>query len=573
MKPRKLIVLLCAALLFGGCSSTNSNSKKEVPQLKVESNILGLADTGNKSTLKAELIYTSGPGDINLYHYDETGKRVIYEDQKNISITPDPVQYSGSAVLDLGDVDDSLIDSSKAVVKLLDGNSYYADEFILNATSLNGEWKDGKYEYVLNEGDLLWTTWDYDTSADFNSGREWSMMGGDGNGVYNFRFEVSGILYDGEEVAPVVFPAAVYIYGRTCTDLSLSTVFVENSYDVSYTSGLTPSNNVQWKWHTDNEESVRDNKPYMNDGFTDYFSVVWPEEPSKKITAEDVTVALLSEFGDEYVLQVENAYGEKEYAVFNQGNETNIAVTYQQWALVPVYSTMKIDVNNNGETYSQTYDICSVAAYMVQTGGGGVTVDHTVTTYNYYGIQGMDLENAANTTYTLSTVVDGKTYFYAEDEAGNGKLVEGIEMPTPFGMVMVSAPENAWLGDGTEKYNIAVRKNVVFAETRLDKAEVKTVDGIEYTFTQNLSVSKEPSAIVRDGAYLQTGFNLNGVNVPKWAWTTRYQSGWTTYSAQPNSLPYVEGQYGYGYLPGSSNPAYDEELAAKPASGDIFGKK
>lgn len=109
------------------------------PQLSVKSDILGLVDTGNKTTLKVDLIKTSGPGDTNIYHYDENGKRVIYENQEEQCVRMEPVAYTGSAVLDLGpDVDDSLIDSSKAVVKLLDGNGYYADEMVLKADSLNG---------------------------------------------------------------------------------------------------------------------------------------------------------------------------------------------------------------------------------------------------------------------------------------------------------------------------------------------------------------------------------------------------------------------------------------------------
>lgn len=38
--------------------------------------------------------------------------------------------------------------------------------------------------------------------------------------------------------------------------------------------------------------------------------------------------------------------------------------------------------------------------------GFGVTVDHTLTCYNYYGITGMTLENAANTGYTLAASLD-----------------------------------------------------------------------------------------------------------------------------------------------------------------------
>ena len=64
---------------------------------------------------------------------------------------------------------------------------------------------------------------------------------------------------------------------------------------------------------------------------------------------------------------------------------------------------------------------------------------------------------------------------------------------------------------------------------------------------------------------LVEGYNLSGagiVDVAKWPWTTRYQSGWTYATPQPTGLPYVDGSYTYGYEPGGSNPAYDAELAS-----------
>ena len=332
MKKILALTLALCMLLCAACFASAETA--EVPTLTVTSNILGMCDTGNKTSLKVDLIYTSGPGDINLYHYDENGKRVIYDDEKNIAVPLDPVQYTGEAVLTLeGDVDDAKIDASGAVVRLLDGSSYYADEFILGATSLPNEWVNGSTTYALTTSDLEFNTWDYDTTTDYNSGREWSIMGGDGNGVYFFNLEVSGILYDGQEIAPVTFPAAVYCYGRTCTDLSLSTEYVENTVDESYTSGVAQTGEAQWLWSSDNEAAVADGKPYLNDAVTDYFTLVWPEgTDASAISEEDVTITLRSNFGEEYVLSPVTAYGEHEYAVIPREGETVIAVTYQQWA-------------------------------------------------------------------------------------------------------------------------------------------------------------------------------------------------------------------------------------------------
>ena len=536
----------------------------QAPALQVKSDILGMADTGNKTTLKVDLIYTHGPGDIHLYHYNEEGKRVIYENEKDQVIPLSPVTYTGSAVFDLGsDVDDTLIDSSHAIVRLLDGNGYYADEYVLLADKLDGTWKEGKYTYTLKEGDLLFNTWGYDTTVDYNSDREWSIMGGDGAGVYNFRFEVSGITYDGQEVEPAIFPVAVYIYGRTCTDLALSTEFVENTVDENYTSGRKPSDEIQWTWATGNEDAISDGKPYLNDLYTDYFCVVWPQgTDASDLTAQDVTVTLRSKFGDTYTLSQETPYGEHEYEVLAREQETVIAVTYQQWAFVPVYTTMEVRVEGKELSASQEYDICSVEAYVVQTGGGGVTLDGTVTCFNYYGLEGLNLSNAANTGYTLSVQKDDGTWFYAEDADGKGYLSKGEETINDWGRAQIIAPDDAWVGDATEKYKIAVTNNVMFYETRMDTEQEREVDGETLLLTENVNVIKTSiSQIVEGGATLADGYNLKGTGVSKWAWTMRYQSGWTTLSPIPEGLPYVEGAYGYGYLPGSQNPVYEEELA------------
>lgn len=570
---RRFLLIVGLAVSLCGCTDNTESDVKttETPVLKIESDILGLADTGNKTSLKKDLIYTSGPGDINLYHYNEAGERVIYENQEELQIALEPVQYTGQAVLSLGDVDDQLIDSTNALVRLVDGNGYYTDEFILNADSLEGTWTNGSLVYTLDEGDLEFNTWGYDTTTDYNSDREWSIMGGDGNGVYYFTAEVSGILYDGVEIEPAEFTFAVYVYGRTCTDLALSSEFVENTVDEAYSTNAEPSQEIQWIWHTDNEASLADGRPYLNDCYTDYISIIWPEgTDTSGISEDEVKVTLFSKYGDEYTLSKETDYGEHEVSVITKENETIVAVTYQQWAYIPVYSQMEIVVDNTSLSASKTYDIASVAAYMTQTGGGGVSVDHTVTAYNYYGVMNMDIQNAANTGYTLSTVIDGKTYFYTEDESGKASLTEGIEEISPWGAVSVIAPMNAWKGDATEKYNIAVLGNVVFAETRLDTIEEKEVEGVLYTFTQNVNVTKDISQIIADGARFDDGYNYSGSGVDKWAWTMRYQSGWTTTTNEPSKLPYVEGHYGYGYEPGEENPLYTIEFetqAAQPKMG------
>lgn len=65
--------------------------------------------------------------------------------------------------------------------------------------------------------------------------------------------------------------------------------------------------------------------------------------------------------------------------------------------------------------------------------------------------------------------------------------------------------------------------------------------------------------MVRHGATLEPGYNLARGGAHQWAWTQRYQSGWTTSDVQPTDLPYVEGAYPYGYRPGSANPVYNNK--------------
>lgn len=557
------IILTCSlAMTLAGCGSDSAvpgpQDAANIPEMTVTSNIVGMADTGNKTTLKVDLIKTGGPGDTNLYYYNDAGQRVVYENQEELCLPLEPVTYRGSAIFDLGDdVDDSLIDSSGAVVKIADSSGYFADEYILSATSLDGAWANGKYTYTLNAGDIEWNTWDYDTSADYNSDREWSIMGGDGNGVYVINLEVSGITYNGAELPPRTFPVTVYCYGRTCTDLALSTEFVPNTADPGFTSGLKAGDSVKWDWTTENFDALMDNKPYMNDNYTDYFSVVWPEgTDASAITADDVTVTLSSAYGEEYVLSTRTAYGEEEYSVFQHDGETVIAVTYQQWSWYPVFSRLDIQIDNGSLSAGTSYEIASVGAAMVQTGGGGVEIDRTVTCYNFYGVEDMTEENAiGDTSYTLTASIDGALQYYAEDSTGKGFL-------TPD-------KEKAWVGDITEYYNIAVRGNVVFVESREVTTEERTIDGTTYTFDQNLASRafyNSAAVMVEKGAALVPGYNLTNAGVSKWAWTTRYQSGWTTYTAQPDGLPYADGSWWYGYKAGESNPAYDAELAANAAN-------
>ena len=78
MRKSKFIALLLSFTMIMASISFHVKAE-EKPVMEVTSDILGLADTGNKSTLKETLVKENGPGDTNLYYYDEEGNRVIYE--------------------------------------------------------------------------------------------------------------------------------------------------------------------------------------------------------------------------------------------------------------------------------------------------------------------------------------------------------------------------------------------------------------------------------------------------------------------------------------------------------------
>lgn len=597
MNKKKITSLLLAIALTMGVGVANvgsvfaedtANNDVTKPVLTVESNILGLADTSNKSTLKQTLVKESGPGDTNIYYYDAQGNRQIYEDQlePGFSKDGDKLHYQGEATLSVDP--HSKVDSSQAEIKLIDGNGYYADELILSnrvQTILQkATWENGKTSFQFEANDLTWNNWDYygdEGPIDPNSGREWSMMGGDGNGVYYFNLEVTGLVVDGQEVEPTKIPVAVYIYGRSCTDLALSTKFVENTVDEKYTSNTAQTNEVQWVWETDNQDAKNDQKPYMNDTYTDYFTIVWPKDiDASKITAEDVKVTLRSQYDDEYVLSEETSYGEHEYAVITRGNETVVAITYQQWSYIPVYNTMEIAVDDGDNLKAnKTYDISSVTAYVVQTGGGGTTVDHTVTCYNYYGIN----KAVVNDYYTLSVVKDGTTYFYAKDANGNAELVAGTVTGSGWAQT-ITPPENVVKFPASKYWHNATYRNVAFVETRMSEdvpsTQVETVDGEEIEFIINKNFNRSISDMVNDknsGVTLLDGYNLNGCSADKWAWTFRYQSGWGLDSDKPDSLPYKVA-YPFGYAADAEvvttiegnpvyNPAYKNEKISSGPGG------
>jgi hypothetical protein len=449
-----------------------------IPELTVDSQLFGSVFTNGKSTLK--------------YSYDQ---KVDYGEDSKATLT-----------LNLDGLDDALIDSTNAKVILDEGDGYFPEEYTFLATEI-GEFENGEATYALKQGDLEMDVQGYLT-VDKNSGREWSCLGGDGHGNYWYNLTVDGITYNGLPVGSQTFRLHIYVYGYDYTSDANNLYTAEGTKITPVKSetgsGVQQGSEVVW---------THDDTPILCDWVQDDIFVTWPTGSDKSgITAEDVTITLKGEYGDTKVLEAG-----KDYTVYASAGETQIALSYINWPFIPVYTTMTVDVA--GE--SETMDIASVYVYEAQQGGGGVTVDGTVTVYSFYGLK--DVTPIANfVTYTLSANVDSATKYYAEDESGNGILVD------------TAAEAKSFDGNGVADCNVQVIENSIYVTTRRTaQYEDKTVDGETITFTKTYTRGgmKNPSQTNTDLLETLPGYVIpygtsNWITNEKWAWQEGVNEGW-----------------------------------------------
>lgn len=303
-------------------------------------------------------------------------------------------------------------------------------------------------------------------------------------------------------------------------------------------------------------------KPVLCDDKQDDFFITWPTgTDASGITAANVTVTLHSQYGEHYQL---TSIGEHiQYAVFSSAGETQVAVTFRHAAFTPVFNTMTIAIDDGqGLTASQTYDIASVYAYLVQQGGGGLPADGVCTAYSYYGYDGLSIECAAKSTYTLRyTDENGETWYYNQ----NGGLSAAVEKTTQSFMgpvTSLAAPDDAAVYDamGKDECDVQFIVNTLFVKTRLNQAETKTVDGKEITFAKEYSsgqISDWGGVSLSPGYVRTSGFSPN----QQWAWSAYYGSGWSPeLSVIPTSIPYTDGPFGgwaERYAPHVGGPGFD----------------
>ncbi|OJJ42121.1 hypothetical protein ASPZODRAFT_137475 [Penicilliopsis zonata CBS 506.65] len=475
-----------------------------IPKLTVQSNIMGSAYTHAKSTLK-ELF--------------------------GINVTYDP---NTMALLDLElpELEDAAIGYDDATVSLAGGDGYYTTEYTLNADRLTGSWLNGRTSYSLQEGDMVINTGDY-LITDDDSGREWSCLGGDGQGNYIFNLEVAGITYNGLPVAAAQFRAHIYIYGYNYTSdaatkygagTPVDAVIEPLSDKVSNppTSGAEPI----FTWVGEGE------KPNLADAFADDVYITWPQDTdASALEACDVEIVLSSLSGDRATLGPD-----LDYVINTSSNETQIAITLQNWAFQPVYTEMTVTVAGArlqgtrpaAAALSKTYDIASVFVYLTQQGGGGTTVDGTVTTYSFYGLANLtDVSQiTVPSNYTLSTTVDGVTQYFAGTTNSTGVYVNSTAAATVFD------------GSGVEDLNVQLIGNTVYVTTRINATATKTVDGEPVTFTKayNGGATLSPDAA---SPYLtgEPGYAINRTATwifhEKWAWQESIKIGWGGIDVQP----------------------------------------
>ena len=522
--------------------NSNLPQQQVSPEVKITGKIEGSAYTNGKSTLKYAL-----------------NTKVDYE--KDSAVVFSLTMPDGSKI------DDSKIDSSQAKVTLVDGEGYYPSEYQFLATKLGNAWRNGKQEYRLKQGDLELDLSQY-PNVDSNSGREWSCLGGDGHGNYTFNLEVSGIRYNGKELAKQNFQIHIYIYGYNYTSDAA------NLYTEDGTPAITPKfqklsertevpevkDNPVWVWLGDGE------KPILCDHLADDFYVIWPESlDASGLKSSDVHITLRSESGSTKTLTPE-----KDYKISTEKGETQIAVTYQNWAFVPVYSKMDIAVTNGKINTEETYDIASVYVYETQQGGGGTTIDGTVTAYSFYGLENLTdwKQIMGSPKYLLTCEKDGEKVYYAEDTEGKGKLTTDAAEAMQY--------------DAVEEKNPKLINNTVYITTRTNlKTIEKTVNGEKVVFEQYypgwsdpvdaggslLSPKKSDTGLKAAAGYVIPWNTENWITNEKWAWQKGVEEGWTGIIVSP-----YKGKYEWEVAKGSSQK-FDASLNDQtvPVNWEIVG--
>ncbi|MFF7331797.1 hypothetical protein [Streptomyces sp. NPDC008150] len=477
-----------------------------VPELAVTSDITGSAYTYGKSTLKEHF--------GGVVSFDKNTKAEL--------------------ALKLPGLDNGKIDDSHSTVQLASGDGYFPDEYTLGADSLTHSFKQGRTSYALQQGDLALDMHGYPL-ADTNSGREWSCLGGDGQGNYTFNLRVGGLTYNGLPVAAQTFRVHVSIYGYNYTS-DADALYGDGTPVQAVIAPLAdkvsdpPSRSARprWTWVGAGGE------PNLADTAADDFYVTWPRgADASALKPSDVHLTLHSAHGDTLALKPG-----RDFTLHTGAGESQVAVTLQNWGFEPVYSSLSLTVDgkhvkglttDDRSALTTSYKVASVYAYEAQQGGGGTTVDGTVTAYSFYGLGNLTspAQVFSPVTYTLSTGVGGTTEYYAQDASGAARLVTSV------------ADAKVFDGSGASDRDLRLIGNTVYITTRLNRTSTLTVGGTAVTFGKTYSGGKLLGPAASDqGLTATAGYAIdrgaaNWVSHEKWAWQSSVSVGWTGVDIQP----------------------------------------
>lgn len=448
-----------------------------------------------------------GTGD-NHAHYSETsakiGKYVIPKVSVGGTIEGEVTQEDGLTftenqitfqfTVDGDEADSSLMNTEDAKIVLAEGDGYYTSDYTYSDQGLSTKMKNGSISYTIEPEDLQITNSGYELGEN-GGGRNWSEIGGDGNGNYHLNFKLSGLEYNGLPVSVETFTADVYCYGRT--------------FEVD--DGSIYANDIA-KWST----TAENNTPVLCDDYTDDLIIAWANGfDASKLKAKDLTLTMKSQYGDTLTLTAGD-----DFTIETKKNRTTIHVNYTYWAYTPVYQTLTVDVAKKHLTWdedeykvddiSHDYSIASVYVYNVMAGGQTGTQTWTI-----YGLDGLEnwqqIFNAP--TYTLSAEIDGETRYYSE--ANGGSLVDEA---------------SATSYNASTDTNLQLLDNTIYLTRQYNQTEVKSINGQDVTFTKVYSQAESAIKAPKDvtNVTVKSGFILGDTweEHLRWPWQTFINEGY-----------------------------------------------
>ena len=607
---KKLKMILCMVLSFVlifsvmGCSSSSSSSSDSDEEEAEEEEEEEEAEEEEAEEETEEEVASDVELNITL-NASESVVATLYS--RETTVTGATAEFT-IELADGADIAD--VDFSNVTVAMSEGDGYYISEFVDPIVTLDSEgWsEDGTYTFSFDD-DTVAALFTRDTVRGSESdvystgGPDWSQFGGNGNGQYFFNLTVSGITYQGEEIEDATFRVCYYVYGRDASDkarITLSEYINVYDYEEDGAEEVTVSDagidteaeddTAVWTWVGDDYAGV----PILCDTLQDDFYITWPDDvDASSLTAEDITITLYSQYGDEYVLTPDS-----DYYIYTDGSVTQLALPFVYMPFTPVYTDMVISIDESAvdvpdsfdtDTLTISYDIASVYVYEIQS--GGLDTNGAVLSYQFYGFDEDSLTDWSQIMNGFEYVLyiegdDGTIQYYSEENGGT--LVTDLEDAT------------AYDATGAEDLNIRLWNQTVIYDTTVTvededgniiyRTETKEVDGEEITFIKSVEygwdgedlrgVLMSPSEATANGLVAADGYCFPQsddfyelyeaydyghdywVAHSMWPWVEGIEVGWLTSSDDGKaSWNGLEKGYGYEYDSDGSYPDWTAEEA------------